>query len=49
MNAAAPAAHDARRSTRHSPEAPTPVLDAMSDRVLGFAMDLSAGGHLTHG
>ncbi|HEU4992510.1 MAG TPA: PilZ domain-containing protein [Luteimonas sp.] len=42
--AAAPAPHEARRSTRHAPEAPTPVLDAMSDRVLGFALDLSAGG-----
>lgn len=38
------ARHEARRSTRHVPESPTPVVDAMGDRVLGFAMDLSAGG-----
>jgi hypothetical protein len=44
VNVPAPAAHEARRSTRHAPEAPTPVLDAMSDRVLGFVVDVSAGG-----
>lgn len=44
MSSPAPAAHEARRSTRHPPESPTPVVDAMGDRVLGFVMDLSAGG-----
>ena len=44
MSEPAAAPHEARRNTRHSPESPTPVLDAMGDRVLGFAMDLSAGG-----
>jgi c-di-GMP-binding flagellar brake protein YcgR len=44
MNVPAPAAHEARRSSRHAPESPTPVVDAMFDRVLGFALDLSAGG-----
>ena len=46
MNVPAPAAapHEARRSTRHAPESPTPVVDAMRERVLGVAMDLSAGG-----
>lgn len=44
MNNSAPAAHEARRSSRHAPESPTPVVDAMFDRVLGFAVDLSAGG-----
>lgn len=37
-------AADARRSTRHAPDSPTPVVDAMGDRVLGFVVDLSAGG-----
>jgi c-di-GMP-binding flagellar brake protein YcgR len=40
----APAPYQARRSTRHAPESPTPVVDSMGERVLGFAMDLSAGG-----
>jgi hypothetical protein len=44
MSAPAPALNEARRSTRHAPESPTPVVDAMGDRVLGFVMDLSAGG-----
>lgn len=44
MSVPAPAPHEARRSTRHAPDSPTPVVDAMGDRVLGFAMDLSAGG-----
>lgn len=46
MSVPAPAAEsrEARRSTRHAPDSPTPVVDAMGDRVLGFAMDLSAGG-----
>ena len=44
MSPSAPAPHDARRSTRHAPESPTPVVDAMRDEVLGFALDLSGGG-----
>ena len=44
MSVPAPAPQDARRSTRHAPESPTPVVDAMGDQVLGFALDLSAGG-----
>jgi len=35
---------DARRTTRHVPSAPTAVVDAMSGDLLGFVMDLSAGG-----
>lgn len=44
MAAPAPATHEARRSTRHALDTPTPVVDAMNDQVLGFALDLSAGG-----
>jgi c-di-GMP-binding flagellar brake protein YcgR len=44
MSVPAPAAHEARRSSRQAPESPTPVVDAMFDRVLGFVRDLSAGG-----
>jgi len=44
MSVPAPAPHEARRSTRHAPDSPTPVVDAMGDRVLGFALDVSAGG-----
>lgn len=44
MSMPAPLPHEARRSTRHAPESPTPVVDAMRDQVLGFVMDLSAGG-----
>jgi len=44
MSAQAPLLHEARRSARHAPDSPTPVVDAMSDRVLGFVVDLSAGG-----
>jgi hypothetical protein len=44
MSASAASSPEARRSTRHAPDSPTPVVDAMHDRVLGFALDLSAGG-----
>jgi hypothetical protein len=44
MSVPAQPPHEARRSTRHAPESPTPVVDAMGERVLGFALDLSAGG-----
>ena len=44
MNVPARSAHEARRSTRHAPDSPTPIVDAMFDRVIGFALDLSAGG-----
>lgn len=44
MSVPAPATHEARRSTRHAPESTTPVVDAMGERVLGFVLDLSAGG-----
>lgn len=39
-----PSAPEARRGTRLVPPAPTPVVDSMSDEVLGLALDLSAGG-----
>jgi c-di-GMP-binding flagellar brake protein YcgR len=35
---------DARRTSRHEPASPAPVVDAMSSGLLGFLMDLSAGG-----
>lgn len=35
---------DARRTSRHEPASPVPVIDAMSNDLLGFVMDLSAGG-----
>lgn len=35
---------EARRTSRHVPPTPTPVVDAMSGNVLGFVMDVSAGG-----
>lgn len=38
------AASDARRTTRHVPRAPVAVVNAMSGDMLGFVMDLSAGG-----
>ena len=38
------AASDARRTTRHVPRAPVAVVNAMSGNMLGFVMDLSAGG-----
>jgi c-di-GMP-binding flagellar brake protein YcgR len=44
VSANAPAGREARRSTRHAPDSPTPVVDAMDDHVLGFTLDLSAGG-----
>jgi c-di-GMP-binding flagellar brake protein YcgR len=44
MSLPAPVTHEARRSSRHAPDSPTPVVDAMGERVLGLAMDLSAGG-----
>jgi c-di-GMP-binding flagellar brake protein YcgR len=37
-------ARDARRTTRHAPPDPVAVVDAMSGDLLGFVMDLSAGG-----
>jgi len=35
---------EARRSTRVAPPTPTPVVDVMWDRVLGFVQDVSSGG-----
>ena len=35
---------DARRSLRVKPRTPVPLVDVMWDRVLGFVLDLSAGG-----
>ncbi len=35
---------DARRTSRHAPRSPVAVVDAMSGDLLGFVMDLSAGG-----
>jgi hypothetical protein len=35
---------EARRSLRVAPRTPTPALDVMWDRVLGFVQDLSSGG-----
>lgn len=35
---------DARRSPRVTPASPTPVVDVMWDRVLGFVQDMSSGG-----
>ena len=37
-------AADARRSPRVAPRAPTPAVDVMWDRVLGFVQDISSGG-----
>ncbi len=44
MSVPASALPEARRGTRHAPESPTPVVDAMTDKVLGLVVDLSAGG-----
>ena len=35
---------DARRSLRVTPRTPTPAVDVMWDRVLGFVQDVSSGG-----
>ena len=35
---------DPRRTTRHAPRSPVAVVDVMSGELLGFVMDLSAGG-----
>ena len=35
---------EARRSTRVAPKTPTPAVDVMWDRVLGFVQDVSSGG-----
>ena len=35
---------EARRSTRVVPKTPTPAVDVMWDRVLGFVQDVSSGG-----
>ena len=44
MSVPALRAQEARRGTRHAPDSPTPVVDAMTDRVIGLVVDLSAGG-----
>lgn len=35
---------EARRSHRIAPRTPTPAVDVMWDRVLGFVQDISSGG-----
>lgn len=35
---------EARRSVRVVPRVPTPAVDVMWDRVLGFVQDISSGG-----
>lgn len=37
-------AGEARRSSRHAPDVPVAVVDAMSSDLMGFVVDLSAGG-----
>ncbi len=44
MSVPASSMPEARRGTRHAPDSPTPVVDAMTDQVLGLVVDLSAGG-----
>jgi c-di-GMP-binding flagellar brake protein YcgR len=39
-----PQAAEARRSSRHAPRTPVAVVDAMSSDLIGFVVDLSAGG-----
>jgi len=48
MNVSATPAQEARRSTRHAPGSPTPVVDTMTDTVIGLVLDLSAGGMKLH-
>ncbi|MDQ2701234.1 MAG: PilZ domain-containing protein [Pseudomonadota bacterium] len=44
MSGQATETRDARRSSRHAPQSPVAVVDAMSGDMLGFVIDLSAGG-----
>lgn len=43
MSTAAPGTY-ARKAQRFAPQTPMPVVDAMSADLIGFVMDLSAGG-----
>lgn len=44
MNTVATTGKEARRAMRFAPLTPMPVIDAMSSDLMGFVMDLSAGG-----